>query len=317
MSETILVADKTIYSSLLTDILKKRNYNTILIEHAEQLVNPKNLCPSAQLIILDTGLLGAHPGNLLNQLKNIYNCQLILTTEGEIDPFLDLMISHNVAVVLNKPFKGSELVNVAEKLIHPSRDYWFGVENHMKNITSSRRIELTRSNQVRPAIAAALKASEEWDFNFELKFEMDLVWQELLTNAIYHSHGYSDYKKQRVAIALPEGYKVTFRYCASETQFGISIRDYQGTLTPAIIINSLKTAVEQQNILEKSIETGEDVSSLILDRGRGLDLVRKMTGEFYFIIDPDHSTEVIIIYDGLYEKDDPFSSIRIFQLPES
>jgi len=64
----------------------------------------------------------------------------------------------------------------------------------------------------------------------------------------------------------------------------------------------------------KAAETGDDISQVLLDRGRGLDLIRQLSGEYYFIIDPGVSTEVIIIYDRYYEKDDAVGSLKIFDL---
>jgi hypothetical protein len=92
------------------------------------------------------------------------------------------------------------------------------------------------------------------------------------------------------------------------------VRDYMGTLTPQIIVDALRQTIEQQRLIERAAETGEDISEIILDRGRGIDLIRQLSGEYYFVIDPGNSTEVIIIYDRYYEKDDAVGSLKIFDL---
>lgn len=178
-----------------------------------------------------------------------------------------------------------------------------------------KRIEITNSLQIRNAIRTIFQEIESWGFTFDMKFEMDIVWQEILTNAVYHSHGYSKHKQERLPIKLPDPYKVIIRFGSNEHQFGISVRDFRGTLSPARVLESLRISVEQQKMIEKAVRSGEEISDRILDRGRGLDLIRRMTGEYYFVIDPGRSTEIIIIYDRNYEKDDPYSSIKILELP--
>ena len=131
---------------------------------------------------------------------------------------------------------------------------------------------------------------------------------------MYHAHGYTKEKKERIAIELPDPYEVEVSYGASESAFGIAVRDDMGTLTPEIILEALRQTIEQQQLILRAAETGEDISQIVLDRGRGIDLIRQLSGEYYFIIDPGNSTEVIIIYDRYYEKDDSVGSLKIFDL---
>lgn len=269
------------------------------------------------LAIIDTNVFSntEAAGDLIDKMRDELHLPMIMTTEDQIDRHFDLINDFHINQVLNKPVKSKELLNVIHRLMNPRPELWFGLQNYIQDLKALKRIEITDSNQIRPCIAKVLEIVKDWGFDFDFTFEMDLVWQEMLTNAVYHSHGYSSYKRERIPIRLPEGYKVDVRFGHNGQQFGFSVRDYRGSLTPGRIVESLSQAVEQQNMIEKSLETGEDVTELVLDRGRGLDIIRRMTGEYYFIIDPDKSTEVMIIYDGSFENDDSYSSLKILELP--
>jgi hypothetical protein len=224
------------------------------------------------------------------------------------------LASKNVTIVLPKPIKGAELSKVLANLLTVDPRVWFGIHNYIADLRKLRRIKLKRSTQIRTCIKTILNEMHAWGFNFSHETEMDLVWQEILINAVYHAHGYTNEKKERVAIELPHPYEVDVTYGASEAAFGVAVRDSMGTLTPSTIIEALRQTIEQQKMIEKAAQTGEDISHLVLDRGRGLDLIRQLSGEYYFIIDPGVSTEVIIIYDRYYEKDDAVGSLKIFDL---
>ncbi len=315
-TKILVVDDDELYRDVTTSILTKGGYGYTLCQTFDELKEAldNNVY---QLALVDIAMIRKADFDLVDFLRIEHQTPVILSTEEDIDFHFDLITDKNITQVLNKPIKSSELLNVIGKLLNPNPKLWFGLENYLMNITQLRRIEITKSTQLRPTIDAILKYIDEWGFKFEMQFEMDLVWQEILTNAIYHSHGYGQQKKDRVAIELPDPYKVVVRFGCSESQFGIAVRDFRGTLTPKVVLDSLGKAIEQQNLLERSLETGEDISDQILDRGRGLDLIRRMTGEYYFIIDPGKSTEIIIIYDGYFEKDDAYSSLKIFELPVS
>lgn len=317
MPSNILVLEKDpIYRDLTSTILSKGGYSFTLCENVEDVeYNLKET--SFQLLLLDLRIVADNDFLGLKNLSSASALPIVLTTDEDIDNHLGQLMNFHINQVLSKPMKTSETLRVLERLLNPDPDKWFGLQNYMSDIKRLKRIEIKRSTQARSAIEAVFNEMHSWGFRFTHEFEMDLVWQEILINAIYHSHGYSDHKRNRIAIELPDPYKVILRFASNDRQFGVSIRDFCGSLTPARIMESLSDAVEQQNLITKSAETGEDVTDKILDRGRGLDLIRRLTGEYYFIIDPGNSTEVIIIYDSDFEKDDPVTNLKIFELPKS
>ena len=302
-----------IYRTIIENILLKNNYRPYFVDNsAECKVVVDEIRPD--IIIIDIRAAKPHDFRILADLKVLSKAPVLLTTEENVDDYMTALGSKNVTIVLPKPIKGAELSKVLANLLTVDPRVWFGIHNYIPDLRKLRKMKLKRSTQVRTCIKTILNEMHAWGFNFNHETEMDLVWQEILINAVYHAHGYTNEKKERVAIELPQPYEVEVTYGASEHAFGIAVRDSMGTLTPSIIIEALRQTVEQQKMIEKAAETGEDISHLVLDRGRGLDLIRQLSGEYYFIIDPGVSTEVIIIYDRYYEKDDAVGSLKIFDL---
>ena len=314
MSPKIVVFEPDgIYRTIIENILLKNAYKPYFVDtSAECKVVVDEVRPD--IIILDIKAAKPHDFRILSDLKILSKAPILLTTDENVDDYMPALGSKNITIVLPKPLKGAELAKVLGNLLTVDSRVWFGIHNYLPGLRKLRKVKLKRSTQVRTTIKTALNEMHAWGFNFSHESEMDLVWQEILINAVYHAHGYTNEKKERVAIELPDPYEVEVTYGASEHAFGIAVRDFMGTLTPEIIIAALRQTIEQQQLIERAAETGEDISQIILDRGRGIDLIRQLSGEYYFVIDPGNSTEVIIIYDRYYEKDDSVGSLKIFDL---
>lgn len=302
-----------IYRTIIENILLKNEYKPYFVDSsAECKVVVDEIRPD--IIILDIKAAKPHDFRILSDLKILSKAPVLLTTDENVDEYINALNSKNITIVLPKPLKGAELARVLSNLLTVDSRVWFGIHNYLPDMRKLRKVRLKRSTQVRTCIKTILNEMHAWGFNFSHETEMDLVWQEILINAVYHAHGYTKEKKERIAIELPDPYEVEVSYGASESAFGIAVRDEMGTLTPEIILEALRQTIEQQQLIVRAAETGEDISQIVLDRGRGIDLIRQLSGEYYFIIDPGNSTEVIIIYDRYYEKDDSVGSLKIFDL---
>ncbi|HRP69701.1 MAG TPA: hypothetical protein PLY93_09245 [Turneriella sp.] len=314
MSAKIVVFEPDgIYRTIIENILLKNDYKPYFVDSgAECKVVVDEVRP--EIIILDIKAAKSHDFRILSDLKILTKAPIVLTTEENVDDYMTTLANKGVTIVLPKPIKSSELSRVLANLLTVDVRVWFGLHNYLPDLRKLRKICLKRSTQTRSCIKTITNEMHAWGFNFTQETEMDLVWQEILINAIYHAHGYTAEKKERVPIELPDPYQVEVVYGANENAFGIAVRDFMGTLTPEIVIHALKQTIEQQRLIERSVKTGEDISEQILDRGRGIDLIRQLSGEYYFIMDPGNSTEVIIIYDRYYEKDDSVGSLKIFDL---
>ena len=302
-----------IYRTIIESILLKNAYKPYFVDTAAECkVVVDEIRPD--IIILDIKAAKPHDFRILSDLKVLSKAPVLLTTDENVDEYINALNSKNITIVLPKPLKGAELARVLSNLLTVDSRVWFGIHNYLPDMRKLRKVRLKRSSQVRTCIKTILNEMHAWGFNFSHETEMDLVWQEILINAVYHAHGYTKEKKERIAIELPDPYEVEVSYGASESAFGIAVRDDMGTLTPEIILEALRQTIEQQQLIVRAAETGEDISQIGLDRGRGIDLIRQLSGEYYFIIDPGNSTEVIIIYDRSYEKDDSVGSLKIFDL---
>lgn len=314
MSAKIVVFEPDgIYRTLLDNILNKHGYKSYFVDtSAECKVVTDEVRPD--IILVDIKAAKPNDFRILSDLKVLSPAPILMTTDESVDEYIPVLNSKKITIVLPKPIKGAELARVLSNLLTVDTRVWFGLHNYLPGLRKLRKVNLKRSTQVRTCIKTIQTEMHAWGFNFSAEREMDLVWQEILINALYHAHGYTQEKKDRIAIELPEPYEVEVAYGANEHAFGIAVRDHMGTLTPQIIIDALRQTIEQQQLILKAAETGEDISQAILDRGRGLDLIRQLSGEYYFVIDPGNSTEVIIIYDRYYEKDDTVGSLKIFDL---
>ena len=68
------------------------------------------------------------------------------------------------------------------------------------------------------------------------------------------------------------------------------------------ILENINNAIKQSQLILRAYETGEEISDQISEKGRGLDLLRKIAKDYYFIIKKNVRTEVIILFTGTEKK---------------
>lgn len=238
--------------------------------------------------------------------------KLIMTTEDNVDLHLDRAARSEVPIILAKPFTKQELIQTLKNLILENQP--FGLLSHLEQPRGIKKIRLSKSGQARPAVKACLKQAREWGYEFFNELEIQLVIQEMVINALYHSHNRTSDKEARRAIELEPGQHVDLRFGHDGHRFVITVTDYQGKLTKEKIYNTLLTNLEHQRILASGeVPEGMSMEDIILPRGRGLDMARKLSGEYAFSIQRGKKTEVALIFDSRYDKDDTFSSLKIWE----
>jgi len=238
-----------------------------------------------------------------------------MTTDKNIDTFFDVIFREGIGNVLCKPFKRDEILNLAEKLI--TKKNIFGIHNYLPGLIETKRIRIRTSLQIKKAIEAVIDQIAQWGFTIDNKIALSLILNEMTINAVYHSHGMTEEKKRRVPVELPEGTFVDIFVGHSPRAFAIAIDDYQGKLSKMKILDSINHVIEQSQLLEEAMESDRDVSHCISETGRGIDLVRKIAGEYYFIIEQNVRTEIVIIFDTAYDNDTvaDYSSLKIIEVP--
>lgn len=308
----ILIVDFSSYKDTLARTFSDEGYRVEVVESAFEAMS-KLKAFDFDLIVSEVELPGDNAFDLYNYLsKNYPYIPAIMTTDKDMETFFDQIFEEGIGNVLLKPVKSNELLSLAEKLI--TKKNIFGLKNHIREIEEIKKIRINASKQIQKAVDLILENIFEWGFEIESKMVLNLVLNEMIINAIYHSHGFTKEKEERKPIQLQEDQFVEIFFGKSETAYGISINDYNGKLSKARILESINSAVRQNQLILEAYETGEDISDQVSETGRGIDLVRKLISEYYFIIKKDVRTEIILIFDTITpdEKKD-YSSLKIIE----
>jgi CheY-like chemotaxis protein len=308
----ILIVDFSSYKETIAKIFRDEGYLVEIAESAFEAMS-KLKAFDFDLIVSEVELPGDNAFDLYNYLnKNYPYIPAIMTTDKDMEAFFDQIFQEGIGNVLLKPVKRSELLSLAEKLI--TKKNIFDLKNHIKDIEEIKRIRINASKQIQKAVDLILDNIAKWGFEIESKMILNLVLNEMIINAIYHSHGFTKEKEERKPIQLPDDQFVEIFFGKSKSAYGISINDYNGKLSKARILETINSAVRQNQLILEAYETGEDISDQVSETGRGIDLLRKLISEYYFIIKKDVRTEIILIFDTTVsgEKRD-YSSLKIIE----
>jgi CheY-like chemotaxis protein len=309
----ILIVDFSDYRGSLVRILENTRYRIELCTSAYDAMS-KLRAFDFHLIISEVELPGDNAFDLYNYIKQNYPyIPVIMTTEKNMNSFFEQIFREGIGNILCKPIKRNELLKLIDKLI--TKKNIFGLNNYMEDLVEIKKIRITRSSQIQKAIPVIMKEIEDSGFTIRDRMAFSLVLNEMAINAVYHSHGHTELKIARKSLELDEGKHVDLFFGYSKTGYGIAIDDYNGNLTKMKILESINTVIEQEHLIEESAETGEDVSGLVSETGRGIDFVRKLAGEFYFIIKENSRTEILIVFDEDFHSDDlpEYTSLKIIE----
>lgn len=312
-SYKILVADGTdFYPDVTKKILEIGNYNYDIVKDYNSAVERLE-SNKYDLIIIDTEIGNKSGFDLLKYIQeNKPELPYIMTTEKDIDKFIKPAMERQVGNMLVKPMKREELLLLIKRLV--TKKGIFGLENYIPNLLHRETIKINKTEEINDAIATAMKKAAKWGFSFPNESNIKLVLYEMIVNALYHSHGYTEQKLKRETIQLEEGKYVELGYGSNKTKFGVSIIDFNGKLSKSSFLNTISDLVLRDQKIQELMEKGEDFTSLLLDRGRGLDITRKLSGEYQINISKNKKTEIILIFDQEYYKDDNIGTIKIFEV---
>ena len=310
--KTVLIVDATDYRIQLEKLLISNGYDVISSDSAFDAMG-KLKTFDLDLVVSQVELPGDNAFDLYNYLTSHYTfIPAIMITHSNIDTFFDRIFNEGIGNVLPAPVDENEFLNLADKLI--KKNNIFGLSNYMSDILETQRIRVTSSGQIQKAINMVLNKIEEWGFHIYNRMVVMLVLNEMTINALYHSHGYTKEKEARQPVTLREGEYVDIYIARNRDSYGIAINDYKGKLTKQRILESIHNMIEQEQLILRAAETGEDISELISETGRGIDLVRKLTGEYYFIIKKDERTEIILLFTPRDQGEQPpLSSLKIIE----
>jgi CheY-like chemotaxis protein len=308
----VLVVDISSSKDAVAGIFRDSGYN---VEQSESAFDAMSKLKTFdfQLVVSEVELPGDNSFELYNYINTYYPyIPTIMITDKQIDIFFERIFREGIGNVLCKPLIREEVINLAEKLI--TRKNVFGLQNYMKDIEAIKKLKITSSSKIHDYIGKALEQIDEWGFKIENKVVLKLVLNEVIINAVYHSHGYKKEKEQRKQISLLKDEYVDLSLAKNRDGFGISIDDYKGKLSKMTILENLNNAIRQSQLILKAFETGEEISEMISESGRGLDLLRKIAKDYYFIIKKNIRTEVIILFSQKDRKErPPGTSLKIIE----
>jgi DNA-binding NarL/FixJ family response regulator len=294
-------------------ILTKEGHSVFPVktdEEALSLLDQKHI----DLCVVDTDIHGL-AGNGFQFLKQVRadhpSLPVVFTTEKNLDDYIGALLRYDAGNVLLKPVPGDTLLNVVGKAV--TGENLFGLQNCIKGMQDMRKIRLMDSRQIRPSMDKILDAAKEWGFSGIEAGTVRILLQEMMINALYHSHGKTKEKLDRSQIVLSNGKFVEAVYGHNGSKFGTAIIDYNGTLSRQTILKTLFDVAEQDRMMQAALQSpGAPIN--ISDSGRGIDLLRKLSGEYYFNIRRKYMTEIVVIFDIHFQKDDPRSSLNIFEI---
>ncbi len=299
----ILIADLSSYKNTLKDIFTNSGYNAVFCDSAFDAIS-KLKAYDFDLIVSEVELPGDNAFDLYEYVEENYPyIPIIMVTDKNIDQFFNRIFEQGIGNVLHKPVNTKEILNLTEKLI--TKRNIFGLKNYLENILEIKRMKIRKSLQINRAIDLIIDQVEKWNFTVSSRATLGLILNEMVINAVYHSHGLTQEKLERIPVELPEDKFVDIQFCYTDDAFAISITDSNGLLSKDKILESINNVIKQNMLIEASITSGEDISEFISESGRGIDLVRKLSGEYYFIIKNNCRTEIILIFK---KSDEPVES---------
>ncbi|HPS59052.1 MAG TPA: response regulator [Spirochaetota bacterium] len=248
------------------------------------------------LVVSEVELPGDNAFDLYEYIRENYPfIPAIMITDKKIDSFFNMIFTRGIGNVLQKPVPEKELLSLSAKLI--TKENIFGLQYYLEDMRDLKRIKITRSVQITDAIEMMIDQITQWGFIIQSRMAISLILNEMIINAVYHSHGLTEEKLHRKPVTLENGKSVDLFFCRNDSSYAVSITDYNGCLTSERILESINSVIEQEILIERSVLTGEDIMEHISETGRGIDLVRKLSWEYYFIIKKNTRTDVIIIFN--------------------
>ena len=203
----ILIVDDSGFSrKYLIKILEKTGADLLTASNGREALD---ICQKRQpdLILSDINMPvmdGFELIKMLNELR--LHIPRVMITEMDIDKYLELAIKNDIGNILSKPVNPAELVKLCHKLI--TQKGIFGIQNYLLGSKSLKRVEIKTSKQIRQTIDIINADALEAGLAPENKTYLTLILSEVIINAVYHAHGYTEEKQRSSEISLKPDEKV-------------------------------------------------------------------------------------------------------------
>jgi len=265
------------------------------------------------LLVTDIDLPDMNGFDLVSGIRAGKNhMPVIIMTTLNIDEYIDLAIDKSIGNILTKEISEEAFVRSCNNVITGKNI--FGLANYIRNSSKIVRISINCSSQISLVIRLISAYAVKCGMPADQKPYLAVILDEIISNAVYHAHGYTEQKVNHEVVSLT-GDAVEICYCAERDRLGISVTDFKGTLTKKKILSSFKNVIDQKKLIEESGEIDMDVADKISLTGRGLQMIRLMANDYYFNIKPNIMTQVIALVN-ISDKAIVYhnSSIRIHEV---
>lgn len=253
-------------------------------EEAQKAIQQNN--KSYDLVISDLHLPGKSGFELFQflTLASPETKQMLITGDNPLD-YYDEAGNLKLYHMYNKGglFQYDSFVRTVKGILSP--DSVWGIQNYLKDDATITEFTLCSTDD----IITRQTETEQYLGKFEnpgISMLMVAV-VEAMTNSVYHAMktagGEDLYGKHAVVDYLDESHQVTMAYGDDTDKIAVSIRDQGGTLDPDLFLSFLKKNADP--ILALEDEGG----------GRGLYLMQMLSDQLVVNIEPDKSTEFVMI----------------------
>jgi CheY-like chemotaxis protein/anti-sigma regulatory factor (Ser/Thr protein kinase) len=276
----LVVDDEAGIRTLLADILLPRWQVTTAAGSAEALA----LCAAERfdMIISDIMMPDGNGMDLLTEVKRRWPAVItVLMTGYDVNRYLREAREHGISNIIAKtaPLNFREIVTEVETLLTGAI---FGLRRHLLDDGQLlRRFEVRSSAESRTVRHEVVGLIAE---RFGSAGHLELVLDEVLTNAVYHAPARLDGrpKHERYAEVRLEEQEVVEVECGSDSEkYGVAVTDHSGRLTRETVLQRIERHVSGQGTLD--------------EHGRGIHLSRVFSDRMIINIKPGARTEVILM----------------------
>jgi len=234
------------------------------------------------LVISDINMPGISGPKLLSDIRRKYpSTRVALITAYNVDDYVRVAKDNTISNIIPKtvPFNFSELDSLVAGLL--TGDI-FGLSKYL--LTDKTVLDTTWIKSTQDARDSRERIINMFEEKFGTSGDMKLIFDEVVTNAIYHAPTLSDgsEKYQEFSdVALEENEYIYVESGFDKEKYAISITDYQGKLTKEMVLYKIDRQITGEGLLD--------------DSGRGIHMSRLFADRMIINIEPNKRTEVILI----------------------
>lgn len=234
------------------------------------------------LVISDINMPGISGPKLLADIRKKYpGTRVVLITAYNVDEYIRVAKENSITNIIPKtvPFNFTELDAIVSGLLSGEI---FGLPRYL--LQDNTILDKTWIKSTQDARNSRERIVEIFNSKFGTSGDMKLIFDEIVTNAIYHAPTLNDgsEKYQEFSDVTLEPNEFIYVECGFDREkYAISITDYQGRLSKETVLYKIDRQITGEGLLD--------------DSGRGIHMSRLFADRMIINIEPNKRTEVILI----------------------